>query len=118
MYTWFEQFVNFYSTNGTMDPFQIKDTIDLVREEYPHYKPEDFKLFFKMAKKGYFGQVYGRMDGEVIMNWLIKYDIHRDTQAQNEAIREADEFKYEESKNSVGVTYEEHLEWKSKQKKK
>ena len=63
MYTWFEQFVNFYSTNGTMDPVQIKDTIDLVREEYPHYKPEDFKLFFKMAKKGYFGQVFGRIDG-------------------------------------------------------
>lgn len=118
MYTWFEQFVNFYSTNGTMDPVQIRDTIDLVREEYPHYKPEDFKLFFKMAKKGYFGQVFGRMDGEVIMNWLAKYDIHRDTMAQNEAIKEADVFKPKvEAKETSGITYLEYLEYKKKKEK-
>lgn len=115
MYTWFEQFVNFYSTNGTMDPIQITDTICLVREEYPHYKPEDFKLFFKMAKKGMFGQIFGRMDGEVIMNWLNKYDIHRDTIAQNESIKEADKFKPLSAPTpSNGVTYVEYLEIKKR----
>lgn len=117
MYIWFEQFVNFYSTNGTMDPVQIKDTIDLVREEYPHYKPEDFKLFFKMAKKGYFGQVFGRIDGEVIMNWMAKYDIHRDTQAQNEAIKAADAFRPRvQAKESIGLTWDEYQKWKKNQK--
>ena len=117
MYIWFEEFVNFYSTNGTMDPLQIKDTIDLVREEYPHYKPEDFKLFFKMAKKGYFGQVFGRMDGEVIMNWIARYDIHRDTQAQNESIRAADAFRPRvEAPSGGGMSREEYEAYK-KQKK-
>ena len=118
MSIWFEGFVNFYSTNGTMDGIQILDTIALIREEYPHYKPEDFKLFFKMAKKGYFGQVFGRMDGEVIMNWLAKYDIHRDTIAQNEAIKEADTFKPKVgAKATGGMTYLEYLEYKKKKGK-
>lgn len=113
MYTWFEQFVNFYSTNGTMDPVQITDTIHLVLEEYPHYKPEDFKLFFKMAKKGYFGQVFGRIDGEVVMNWLAKYDIHRDTQAQNEAIKASEVFRLRyKAEESKGMTYDEYLAYK------
>lgn len=98
-----------------MDPIQITDTIHLVREEYPHYKPEDFKLFFKMAKKGYFGQVFGRMDGEVIMNWLAKYDLHRDTAAQNESIRECDKWKkLVKIESSTGVTYEEYLALKKR----
>ena len=68
-----------------------------------------------MAKKGYFGQVFGRIDGEVIMNWLAKYDIHRDTQAQNEAIKAADAFKPSvEAKNTTGITYAEFLEYKKR----
>lgn len=76
-----------------MDAIQVSDTIALIQETYPHYTQEDFKLFFNMAKKGMFGQIFGRIDGEVIMNWLAKYDIHRDTVAQSESIKAADKFK-------------------------
>ena len=120
MYTWFEEFVGFYSTNGTMSPLQIRATIDLVREEYPHYKPEDFKLFFKMAWKGYFGKVYGRIDGEVIMDWLRQYDIRRDTEAQNESIREADYYNKRlipAKESSTGMTFAEYRALKREEEK-
>ena len=121
MYTWFEEFVSFYSTNGTMSPLQIRATIDLVREEYPHYKPEDFKLFFKMAWKGYFGKVYGRIDGEVIMDWLRQYDIRRDTEAQNESIREADYYNKRlipAKESSSGMTFVEYMALKREEERK
>ena len=51
MVKWINSFVNFYSSNGTMDAYQIGDTISLIREEYPHYTPMDFKLFFKIIKR-------------------------------------------------------------------
>lgn len=110
-------FVSFYSTNNTMNDYQIADTVDLVIEEYPHYKLDDYKLFFKMAKKGYFGQIFGRIDGEVILTWLKKYDEQRSLEAQNIAIKEKERIQYEQSDLNVGMSYDEYLEWKSKNKK-
>lgn len=110
MVKWMNSFLRFYSVSGTMDAVQVADTINLIIEAYPHYKQEDFKLFFNMAKKGLFGQIYGRMDGEVIMNWLAKYDIHRDTVAQDESIKAADKFKERAAPENIGgVYYAEYL---------
>ena len=104
------RFLRVYSVSGAMDAVQVADTINLIVETYPHYKQEDFKLFFNMAKKGMFGQIYGRMDGEVIMNWLAKYDIHRDTVAQDEGIKAADRFKERVApERKGGVYYSEYL---------
>lgn len=115
MVKWMNSFIRFYSTSGSMDAIQVADTINLIRDEYPHYTQEDFKLFFNLARKGYFGQVYGRIDGEVIMNWLKKYDIHRDTVAQSESIKEADYFKpLHQIRDTEGVSYSEFLEIQSR----
>lgn len=115
MVKWLNSFLRFYSVNGSMDAIQVGDTINLIIETYPHYTQEDFKLFFNMAKKGLFGQIFGRMDGEVIMNWLAKYDIHRDTVAQNESIKEADKFKpLSEPALCSGITYAEYVEIKKR----
>ena len=115
MVKWMNSFLRFYSVNGAMDGLQVADTINLIIETYPHYKQEDFKLFFNMAKKGMFGQIYGRMDGEVIMNWLAKYDIHRDTVAQDESIKAADRFKERvQPENTGGVYYAEYLKIKQR----
>lgn len=76
-----------------MNDSQIAMTISLIREEYPHYKPDDLKLFFKMAMKGMFEKVYGRIDGEVIMRWLQEYDKIRDKAAQDISINDSIKFK-------------------------
>ena len=110
MVKWMNSFLRFYSVNGAMDAVQVADTINLIIETYPHYKQEDFKLFFNMAKKGMFGQIYGRMDGEVVMNWLAKYDIHRDTVAQTDSINEAARFKERSPVTPTqGVYYDEYM---------
>jgi len=120
MVKWFNSFVEFYSVNGTMSALQIADTINLIMEEYPHFKQEDFKLFFNMAKKGMFGQIFGRMDGEVIMQWLEQYRVHRDTVAQNLSIKEQEAFKTlarPTESSSNWITREQYLEIKSKAEK-
>ena len=51
------------------------------------------------------------------MNWMAKYDIHRDTQAQNEAIKAADAFRPRvQAKESIGLTWDEYQKWKKNQK--
>lgn len=107
MVKWMSSFLNFYSTNGTMDAMQVADTINLIIEAYPHYTIYDFKLFFKLAKLGSYGEVYGRIDGQVILSWLKKYDIQRDTTAQDLSINEAEYYK--KASNKQGMFYSEYI---------
>lgn len=67
----------FLNIKDTLNPNQILSTIDLILEEYGYMKPEDFKLCFNQAKKGFYGTVYNRIDGQVILTWLKEYAIGR-----------------------------------------
>lgn len=117
MVIWMDSFINFYSTTGTMDKFQVADTINLIIDEYPHYTMYDFKLFFKRAKLGYYGEVYGRIDGSVILSWLRKYDIQRDTAAMEASIKEQERYKELGKRTpSKGVFYQEYLKRKENHK--
>ena len=117
MVKWLNSFISFYSTNGTMDAYQVADTINLIIDAYPYYTMYDFKLFFKLAKIGYYGEVYGRIDGSVILSWLRKYDIQRDTEAMELSIKEQEQ--YTELMNrprQQGMFYQEYLKWKENHK--
>ena len=117
---WFEPFIRFYSTNGTMDAEQMADTINLALEAYPHYTIYDLKLFFKMAKLRSFGQTYGRIDGDVILGWMKEYDKRRDGKAQEMSISQSNEYKAMENKklqNVGGMFYDEYLKWKKENEK-
>ncbi|WP_337646900.1 DUF6633 family protein [Paraprevotella clara] len=110
MVKWMNSFLRFYSVNGSMDAVQVADTINLILEIYPYYTQYDFKLFFKMAKMGKFGEIYGRMDGEVIINWLKKYDEHRTIAAETETMKYADRFRERyPAEKTEGVTYPEYI---------
>lgn len=110
------QFLNFYSVNNSMDAYQIADTINLITETYPYYSLEDFKLFFKNAKKGMYSDVYGRIDGSVILMWLRKYDLNRAEEAKNISIRSQEAFKRNSDAESIikGTPYEEYLKIKER----
>lgn len=102
---------------GTMDKFQVADTINLIIDEYPHYTMYDFKLFFKRAKLGDYGEIYGRIDGQVILSWLRKYDIWRDTAAMDTSIKESEKYKELGKKPAAkGMFYQEYLKWKESHK--
>lgn len=55
-------------------------------------------------------------DGSVILSWLRKYDVQRDTAAQNESIREQEEYKeLSKRETSNGIYYHEYLKLKQKE---
>lgn len=57
---------------------QLVETVSLIVKHYGHFKPEDFKLCFEEVKKGTYGPLYDRIDGQMIMSWLKQYDEQRD----------------------------------------
>ena len=77
--------VGFFNIGKNMDAPQVIQTVELILEEYPYFKPEDFKLCFNRAKKGQYGKLYDRLDGQVILDWLTVYDLERTMEV--EAIR-------------------------------
>lgn len=111
MVKWMNSFLKFYSVNGTMDANQVADTINLILETYPYYIQEDFKLFFNKAKKGEYGEIFGRLDGSVILSWLKKYDLSRSEAAKEHSIREQDKFKPLAGQENLfeGTSYDQYL---------
>lgn len=73
--------VKFFNVGKSMNDIQIADTISLILEHYPRLKPEDIELCFKKAKSGQYGQLYDRLDGQVILGWIFAY-----TQAKSEFV--------------------------------
>lgn len=90
--------VLFLQVGKNMDDDQIMQTVDLILEDYKSYKPEDFKLCFNRGKKGHYGPLYDRFDGQVIMSWLALYDTERDLEIQHIRSQSNSQLKREEAK--------------------
>lgn len=56
---------------------QLVQTIQLIIEDFYYFNIEDFKLCFNNAKRGKYGKVYDRIDGNIIYEWLQKYSEER-----------------------------------------
>lgn len=78
----------FLNVNGTMNAMQIGQTAQFILDDYSWLTIDDMKLCFNLAKKGAFGQVYGRLDGQVILAWFRQYETQR--------VKAADEVSYQE----------------------
>lgn len=60
---------------------QLASTVDLLIEDFYYLKVEDLKLCFQNAKKGKYGKVYDRIDGNIIYGWVEQYSKDRIEQA-------------------------------------
>lgn len=69
--------IKFFSIGKTMGQDQLVQTIRLIVEDFYYFNVEDFKLCFNNAKRGKYGKVYDRIDGNVIYEWLQKYSEER-----------------------------------------
>lgn len=69
--------INFFNVGKSMSAVQVAQTADLVIEEFYYLKPDDLKLCFTKAKKGAYGKLYDRIDGQIILEWLRQYDQER-----------------------------------------
>lgn len=93
---WIGKTVLFFNIGKTMTEPQLTETVSLAVKHYGHFKPEDFKLCLEEAIKGNYGQLYDRIDGQVILGWFKAYDADRDYIAAeiasnaNEAYKMAD----------------------------
>ena len=61
-----------------MTPAQLTETVGLAVKHYGHFKPEDFKLCHENVKLGKYGQLFDRIDGQVILGFYKAYDLERD----------------------------------------
>lgn len=66
-----------YNVVRNMSTDQITDYCIEQVEEYPHYKFEDYVLFFDAAKKGNYGVPFDHIDKAVIDTWFEKYHQQR-----------------------------------------
>lgn len=80
--------VGFYNLGKTMNTIQVTQTVDLIVKRYHYFKPADFKLCFERAKFGDYGQMFDRIDGQLILLWLMKYDSERDLEIEQIRVNE------------------------------
>ena len=81
---------NFFNVGKAMNSQQCQETAFLLYEEYKHETIEDVLMMFKMAKKGMFGdgQVYNRIDGNVILVWMKEYREKKAIERENFVLKE------------------------------
>lgn len=80
--------LDFFSIGKTMSASQVAQTINILIEDYSVYKIDYFILCFKRAKKGNYGITYDRIDGQVILEWLTKFDGEYTSEIENYRIKE------------------------------
>lgn len=75
--------VEFINAGKTMNPDQITQTAAMIITDYNWLKVEDIKVCFTNGKRGHYGQLYDRLDGQIIFQWLNQYTTDR----TNESLR-------------------------------
>lgn len=64
---------NFFNLSRPMSEDQAIETGYLLLDKYPYETIEDFVIMFNRAKTGKYGELYNRLDGQVIFSWMEKY---------------------------------------------
>lgn len=67
------QTAGFFNLGKSITDEQALDTASLLIDSYPHETVEDFTLMFREAKKGKYGELYNRLDGQIIFKWMSDY---------------------------------------------
>ena len=93
----------FFNVKNGLTEDILYDIAELIMTEYKHYTMYDIGLCLKMAKLGRFGKVYERLDGGVVMDWLVQYEKQRD----KTIIRNAED----EHSRTKADTYREKHQW-------
>lgn len=75
-----------------MKEAQIIETAEMIMFDYPYLSLADLNLVFGRAKRGFYGQIYNRLDGQIIMTWFSEYHDERCRAAQDISISEASAF--------------------------
>lgn len=69
------KFQDFYNCKNKMDKNQLEETAYLITQKFGHFNWYDISMCLKLAKLN--EKVFDRIDGGMIFEWLVKYDITR-----------------------------------------
>ncbi len=93
------KFLNF---QNIMNTAQIAETALMILSDYNSLKIEDIRVCFDNGKKGHYGQLFGRMDGQIIMLWLAQYSTDR----TNEFLRIKD---FNEKQDKINIAKRDEI---------
>ena len=85
---WITNLVEFFQVGKRMGESQIMETAMFVMQDYYMLTLADINLVFTRAKKGFYGELYDRLDGAVILSWFRKYFDERCQEAENISLRQ------------------------------
>lgn len=90
---WIVNLREFLNVGKSMTDAQTQETALLIMEQYYNIKVAEINLIFKKAKLGHFGQVYDRLDGQVILSWFDKHYKERCHLFAEKSMSEASKYK-------------------------
>jgi len=67
----------FFNFQNIMTTPQIAQTVEMILSDFNWLKIEDVRVCLNNGKKGHYGQLYGRLDGQIIMLWFQTYSTDR-----------------------------------------
>lgn len=93
----------FFNIGKNMNPAQIKMTIDLILTdlELKNLKPEDFKVCFDEIKKGKYGKLYDRLDGQIVIESLYSYSNNKLSVIEHLSLKNAAELRKTSNKEML-----------------
>lgn len=102
--------LRYFNVTETMNDVQVAATVDFILEDYYFLQIDDIKLCFRNAMKGYYGKVYNRLDGQIILSWLHAYADERIAAAEHEAQLLAAERRKREQEADLSVCRADYIE--------
>jgi len=96
----------FMNVGKQMNTAQVIETSDLIRREFYFLKIEDLKIFFSKFKSGFYGQLFDRLDGQVIMEALRRYCDDRMEVAERLSLNSHKELTAEEKEEKFLVKFD------------
>jgi len=90
---WIVNLREFVNVGKRMTDNQTFETAMIILQDYKCLTIADINLIFKRAKSGYYGNLYDRLDGQIILGWFRKYFSERCSAAAEDSINEASKYK-------------------------
>lgn len=70
---WISNLQRFLNVSAKMDAAQMYETCRMILDDFWALNCADVHLVMLRAKQGFFGQLFGRIDGQIIYQWFAQY---------------------------------------------
>lgn len=70
---WISNLQSFLNVSAKMDAAQMYETCWMILDDFWALNSADVNLVMSRAKRGFYGQLFGRIDGQIIYQWFAEY---------------------------------------------